>query len=348
MNHQNHHEGSRKMSMRLAGRGALAAVLFLMELPAVVAAAVPPGRLAIREITPRSGGAAPFLSRPVAIVCGEGVVYVLDAADGDIKVFGRDGAYRNTLGRKGQGPGEFRLPNDLDVFEGRLYVADTANRRLQILSADGKPVGGFVVGLAPWRILVLEKDRIVVAGLPSGRARDEKLLSCFREDGRLVWRAIEARRSGDAVHDALKDQVMIRRAAGGGLRVIRAFDDRAVVSLNIDGFRTGAEFVPEDGLPFQKIAVATAGGHQKTLKGLCWTAADDGGRLFLLRPGYAEDGDLGPGSAAAVLGSGLELEALIEFPGPMSRLAVSGRLIYAVDTDCRLRLFEIEERGRGR
>lgn len=333
------------MSERRERRGALAAALFLLALPAVVTAAVRPGRLAIREITPRAGAAAPFLSRPVAVVCGEGDVYVLDAADGDIKVFGRDGAYRRTLGRRGQGPGEFRLPNDLDVFDGRLYVADTANRRLQILDVDGKPLGGFVVGLAPWRVLVLEKDRIVVAGLPSGRGRDEKLLSCFREDGRLVWRAIEARRSGDAIHDALRDQIMIRRSAGGGFRVIRAFDDRAIVSMNAEGFRTGAAFAPEEGLPFEKITVATTGGRQKTLKGLCWTAADDSRRLFLLRPGYAEDGDLGPGSVAAVLGAGLELEGLIEFPEPVSRFAVSGPMIYAVDTDCRLRLFEIDERG---
>ena len=61
-----------------------------------------------------------------------------------------------------------------------------------------------------------------MAGLTSGRAPDEKILSCFRRDGTPVWRAVDPLRSGDAVHDALKNPVFIRRAPGGGFRIVLA------------------------------------------------------------------------------------------------------------------------------
>ncbi len=275
---------------------------FLLGAPLSAALMPAPKRLAVREVEVKADDAAPFLSRPVAVVCDERSIYVLDSADADIKIYSRAGAYQRTIGRKGQGPGEFRLPNDLDVFGGRLYVADSANRRLQVLDTDGKYMGGFPLGMTPWRILVLSGDRILVAGLPSGRARDEKIVNCFRRDGTPVWRAVDSLRSGDAVHDALRNQIFIRRAPGGGFRVVRSFDDRVVRTMNADGFRTGEAATPESGLPLKKIEVPTSGGQKKSVKGFCWSCAADGERLYILSPEYTDDHDLGPGKTIAVFG----------------------------------------------
>ena len=229
-----------------------ASVLFCASLGA--AALMPaPKRLAVREVEVKPDAAAPFLSRPAAVVCDGGSVYVLDSADADIKIYSRDGACPRD---RPEGPGSrgFRLPNDLDVFGGRLYVADSANRRLQILDADGEYVAGSprddpLARPCPER-------RQDPPGRPSFRPRaDEKIISCFREDGTPVWRAVDPLRSGDAVHDALRNQVFIRRAPGGGFRIFRCFDDRVVRTMNADGFRTGEAATPESGLPLKKLEV---------------------------------------------------------------------------------------------
>jgi 6-bladed beta-propeller len=324
--------GGRLMTATLAG-AALAALALAGE----------PKRLAVREVQPKPGAGTPFLSRPVAVVCDDESVFILDSGDADIKIFSRDGEFRRTIGRKGQGPAEFRLPNDIDIYGGRLYIADSANRRIQILDDRGHLLGGFAPRMAPWRILVLNDDSVLVAGLASARSRGEKLIGCFRRNGALVWQAVDALQSADAVYDALRNQVFLRRSPGGGFRIVWSFDNRLIRTLDARGFRTGEAMASEADMPFKPITLPTAGGRKKMLRGFCWSCAAAGGRLYLLAPEYTEDNDLGPGKVIAAFGASLELESLIELPEKITRFAVAGDTVYAIDTDCRLRLFRFEK-----
>jgi sugar lactone lactonase YvrE len=53
--------------------------------------------------------------------------------------FTSDGKFIGSFGKLGSGPGEFRLPHDLAMdAQGRLYVADRGNMRIQILAQDGR------------------------------------------------------------------------------------------------------------------------------------------------------------------------------------------------------------------
>jgi hypothetical protein len=53
--------------------------------------------------------------------------------------FSKDGKYIMEFGKKGTGPGEFDTPHALAMdSQGRLFVADRANSRLQIFARDGK------------------------------------------------------------------------------------------------------------------------------------------------------------------------------------------------------------------
>jgi DNA-binding beta-propeller fold protein YncE len=55
-----------------------------------------------------------------------------------ISKFAKDGKFIKSFGKLGSGPGEFRLPHDLALDEqGRLFVADRGNMRIQILDQDG-------------------------------------------------------------------------------------------------------------------------------------------------------------------------------------------------------------------
>jgi DNA-binding beta-propeller fold protein YncE len=88
------------------------------------------------RILTRFGG----LERPISVaVANGGTIYVGDARAGSVTGFDRE--WRPIL-QLGQGPGEFRQPNDLavDAATENLYVADTAAHLIKVYTA----AGGFV------------------------------------------------------------------------------------------------------------------------------------------------------------------------------------------------------------
>ncbi|MDD8025134.1 MAG: NHL repeat-containing protein [Acidobacteriota bacterium] len=72
-------------------------------------------------------------------VDAQGRIYVLDSGNHRIQVFGPDGKFLKTIGRQGQGPGEFFMPNAIDFdAQGNLYVCESQAARLQAIAPDGK------------------------------------------------------------------------------------------------------------------------------------------------------------------------------------------------------------------
>ena len=60
----------------------------------------------------------------------EGNLYILDLGNICIQKLSPEGQYLDTIGRQGQGPGEFQSPFSLDIdSEGYLYVSDYQARR---------------------------------------------------------------------------------------------------------------------------------------------------------------------------------------------------------------------------
>jgi hypothetical protein len=68
--------------------------------------------------------------------------YVLDVEEGALQVYDTTGLYLETIGRSGEGPGEFRRPVDLavDPIRDRLYVRDAQLRRISVFRLDGSLV----------------------------------------------------------------------------------------------------------------------------------------------------------------------------------------------------------------
>jgi len=59
-----------------------------------------------------------------------------------ISKFTKDGKFVKSFGKLGSGPGEFLGPHDLAMdAQGRLFVADRGNMRIQILDQDGQYLG---------------------------------------------------------------------------------------------------------------------------------------------------------------------------------------------------------------
>ena len=69
-----------------------------------------------------------------------GDIYVSDGyGNPRVVKYTRDGKYLLQWGRRGTGPGEFGLPHNLVVdAEGKVYVTDRDNQRIQIFDSSGK------------------------------------------------------------------------------------------------------------------------------------------------------------------------------------------------------------------
>lgn len=91
----------------------------------------------------------------------EGKLYVFDNQADRIHVVGADGEYVRTLGRSGEGPGEFRSPDGLAVMrDGRVVIADRGHRAYHIFGPDGEfeRMVGFVPEAGDMRITDIYPD----------------------------------------------------------------------------------------------------------------------------------------------------------------------------------------------
>ncbi len=68
-----------------------------------------------------------------------GNMYILDAAAPNIRVFDKEGNYTQTIGRKGQGPGEMLSPRSIQITpQNEILVYDLRNQRFSFYSLTGE------------------------------------------------------------------------------------------------------------------------------------------------------------------------------------------------------------------
>ncbi len=76
----------------------------------------------------------------------EGNIYVLDLQLAEVKVYDSDGMYLRSLGRDGEGPGEFRFPSGMFFLpDGNLGVVQTAPGRIAGLTLEGDPLSDYPI-----------------------------------------------------------------------------------------------------------------------------------------------------------------------------------------------------------
>ena len=73
---------------------------------------------------------------PVDLVLEGNRIYVLDRKDMRVTVFSRDGRRLRYFGRPGEGPGEFRRPQSLDV-RGKLVAVTERSGRTSVFDTTG-------------------------------------------------------------------------------------------------------------------------------------------------------------------------------------------------------------------
>jgi hypothetical protein len=75
-----------------------------------------------------------------------GRVWVVDGQAAELRLYSPEGRYLQTIGRRGEGPGEFLEPDILRIRDdGSLLVRDQRNARFSILGPGGEHLGGWPI-----------------------------------------------------------------------------------------------------------------------------------------------------------------------------------------------------------
>lgn len=94
-----------------------------------------------------SGGAESVLNRPIELkLDSQGNIYVMDWGDVEIKVFAPDGRLLRTIGKKGQGPGEFDVPASFVISaDDQIFLLSGRQYQISVLDKTGVYLSGFKV-----------------------------------------------------------------------------------------------------------------------------------------------------------------------------------------------------------
>ncbi|MEA3218158.1 MAG: hypothetical protein QOJ19_4314 [Acidimicrobiia bacterium] len=124
---------------------------------------------------PVERAAGPFNMLTNAAPGPDGRLYVSDGyGNAAIHVFDRQGEHLFSWGEPGSGPGQFRLPHGIAVDRnGRVYVADRENSRIQIFTSEGSFIDEWRHVLRPDDIFIDAEENLYVAelGFRAGRMR---------------------------------------------------------------------------------------------------------------------------------------------------------------------------------
>jgi sugar lactone lactonase YvrE len=134
----------------------------------------PDGRLLLTLGTP--GGAATdstyFYQPNDVLVAPNGTIFVSEGHGGGIDrvlKFDSTGTLIKTWGRRGTGPGEFNQPHALAMdSQGRLFVGDRSNNRVQIFDQDGNYIDSWYQFSRPSGLWIDANDVLYVADSESG------------------------------------------------------------------------------------------------------------------------------------------------------------------------------------
>jgi streptogramin lyase len=135
----------------------------------------PTGKILITLGKPGVAGDGPdTFNMPSAVaVAPNGDIFVADGHGGNsnarIVKFSKDGKFLMTWGKKGLAAGEFNIPHALAFdSQGRLFVGDRGNNRIQIFDQQGHFIDQWVQFSRPSGLFIDKNDVLYVADSESG------------------------------------------------------------------------------------------------------------------------------------------------------------------------------------
>ncbi len=119
-------------------------------------------------------------------VAKNGDVFIADGEGPNTRVvkFAADGKFLQWWGGKGTEPGQFNMPHSIAIdADGRIYVADRSNNRIQIFDTSGKVLDQWTNFGTPWGVFVKDGLLYCVDG-----SDNNVLLIANAKDGKIMDR----------------------------------------------------------------------------------------------------------------------------------------------------------------
>jgi sugar lactone lactonase YvrE len=110
-------------------------------------------------------GAGPF-NRPTKVaIAPDGDLYITDGyGNARVHRFSADGQLKTSWGEPGEGPGQFKLPHSAWVHtDGRVYVCDRENGRIQIFDAGGHFLDAWTDVGRPMELVIDQSGTVFIA-----------------------------------------------------------------------------------------------------------------------------------------------------------------------------------------
>jgi hypothetical protein len=182
----------------------------------------------------------------------EGNVYLLDGQLSEVQVLSPGGEHLRTIGREGEGPGEFRNASDMYLGPGgTLGVLQIFPGKIVMLETDGTPAGNFPLpgsGDGGFNLIFVARatpDRVLVAGADQSQEAGKQVqinyLRSYDPDGNVIARfhdeSNETRFGGMKFNEKTFSNFARRWALRKDGRVAAAldFDDYRIHVWNADG-----------------------------------------------------------------------------------------------------------------
>lgn len=180
----------------------------------------------------------------------EGVFAISDGSDQDIKLYDGLGDRVGTVGRVGQGPGEFDNLKVATFFRDSLFGYDVGRDRLSVFDAAGNFVRAATIAKAPatspWLLRPVDDSLfLAVATLHSGVFRD--LLALLQPSGSCCLSAMLDRERYLGRDPYLLQWTSIEGDARGGY-IYGAVDD-SLFAFSYEGERVAGERLPTELMP---------------------------------------------------------------------------------------------------
>ncbi len=148
----------------------------------------------------------------------DGNIYLLDSQLSEVKIFDGDGGWVNTIGRDGEGPGEFRQPAGMFIMDDNTVgVVQTAPGRLVLLNTDGEPAGEHALPQMEGQVFLRgananhEGKHLVVAFMHNKFEQDKmtqgNYLACIDNEGTILATLLEEERLWVFANPVISEEV---------------------------------------------------------------------------------------------------------------------------------------------
>lgn len=121
----------------------------------------------------------------------KGNIYAYDKSETNIKVFDNNGSYKNSILKKGRGPGEILSLNDFYIDPSdNIFLTDWENSKITNVTSGGKYKKSYQVNLFPEEIFLNKKGEIIY--LQNSRKKTMGLNDLWKIDGSQKTKKIES------------------------------------------------------------------------------------------------------------------------------------------------------------